>query len=59
MAIQQHELKGTGAAAKMLIRGTYKQIASAAWQSPILKKELQLLVLKDFDQKCTAMCKGT
>lgn len=41
---------------KMLIRGTYKQIANAAWRSPILKKELQLLVLKDIDRECTAMC---
>ena len=32
---------------KMLVRGTYKQIINAAWQSPNLKEELQLLVLKE------------
>lgn len=42
--------------AKMLIRGTYKQIANAAWRSPILKKELQLLFLKEVDKEGTAMC---
>ena len=41
---------------KMLVRGTYKQIANAAWRSPNLKKELQLLVLKDIDKECTSMC---
>ena len=41
---------------KMLVRGTYKQIANAAWRSPNLRKELQLLVLKEIDRECTAMC---
>ena len=41
---------------KMLVRGTYKQIANAAWQSPNLRQELQLIVLKEIDKECTAMC---
>ena len=41
---------------KMLVRGTYKQIANAAWRSPNLKKELQLLLLKEIDRECTVMC---
>ena len=41
---------------KMLVRGTYKQIANAAWRSPNLRKELQLLVLKEIDRECTAIC---
>lgn len=40
---------------KMLVRGTYKQTANAAWRSPNLKKELQLLISKEIDQECT-MC---
>ena len=35
---------------KMLIRGTYKQIANAAWRSPLSKKELQLIALKEIDK---------
>jgi len=45
-----------GSLAKMLIRGTYKQIANAAWCSPILKKELQLLFLKEIDKEGTVVC---
>ena len=41
---------------KMLVRATYKQIANAAWRSPNLRKELQLLVLKEIDPERTAMC---
>ena len=41
---------------KMLVRGTYKQIANAAWRSPNLKKELQLIILKEIDRECMAMC---
>jgi len=41
---------------KMLPRGMYKQIANTAQRSPNLKKELQLLVLKEIDRECTAMC---
>ncbi|XP_028410550.1 uncharacterized protein LOC114533248 [Dendronephthya gigantea] len=41
---------------KMLVRGTYKQIARAAWKSASLKKQLQLLVLKEVDRECTNLC---
>lgn len=41
---------------KMLVRGTYKQIARASWQNPKLRKELQVLVLKDVDKECHALC---
>lgn len=41
---------------KMLIRGTYKQIANAAWRSSLSKKELQLIALKEIDKECSAMC---
>lgn len=41
---------------KMLVRGTCKQIANGAWRSPNLRKELQLIVLKEIDKECTAMC---
>ena len=41
---------------KMFVRGTYKQIANAAWRSPNLKKELQLIVLKEIDKEFTSMC---
>lgn len=34
---------------KMLVRGTYKQIAAAAWRNVFLKRELQLLI-NDFDK---------
>ena len=38
---------------KMLARGTYKQIANAAWQNKTLKKELTELVLKDLEKECS------
>ena len=41
---------------KMLVRCTYKLIANAAWWSPNLKKELQLIVLKEINKECTSMC---
>lgn len=41
---------------KMLARGTYKQIASAVWRSPILRQEIQLLALKQIEKECTEMC---
>jgi hypothetical protein len=37
---------------KMLVRGTYKQIARASWQNPKLRKELQVFALKDIDKEC-------
>lgn len=41
---------------KMLLRGTYKQIANAAWRNLQLKKHLQLLVLKEIDRECSCLC---
>ena len=41
---------------KMLVRGTYKQIAGASWQNPKLRKELQVLALKDIDKECHELC---
>ena len=41
---------------KMLVRGTYKQIANAAWKSDFVKKELIKLVLKDIEKETTELC---
>ena len=41
---------------KMLVRGTYKQIATAAWKCPMLKKELQLLVAKEIEKETSRLC---
>lgn len=41
---------------KMLLRGTYKQVARAAWQNPELRKELQHLALKQIDKECNGLC---
>lgn len=41
---------------KMICRGTYKQIASAAWRNLRLKKELQTLFIRDVDKECSAIC---
>ena len=41
---------------KMLLRGTYKQIAHAAWKNSSLKRELVLLFMKDIDKECSALC---
>ena len=41
---------------KMLCRRTYKQIASAVWKSPILKRHCQQLFLKDVDKECCTLC---
>ena len=41
---------------KMLARGTYKQIANAAWQNKSLKKELTELVQKDIEKECSHLC---
>ena len=40
----------------MLVRGTYKQIARASWQNPKLRKELQVLALKNIDKECHELC---
>ena len=41
---------------KMLLRGTYKQIAHAAWRNIQLKKQLQLLMLKQINTECSHLC---
>lgn len=41
---------------KMLVRGTYKQIANAAWKSPCLKQELTVLILKEVEKESTGLC---
>lgn len=41
---------------KMLVRGTYKQIANAAWNNLKLRKQLQILVLKHVDSECISLC---
>ncbi len=41
---------------KMLLCGTYKQIAHAAWKNLLLKRELLLIVIKDIDKECSALC---
>lgn len=47
------ELESLG---KMLLRGTYKQIASAAWKNSNLKSELKELMLKEIEKEATALC---
>ncbi len=41
---------------KMLVRGTYKQIARASWNNPRFRKELQALALKAIDKECHELC---
>ena len=41
---------------KMLVRGTYKQIANAIWKNIKLKRELFLNVMKDVDKECANLC---
>lgn len=41
---------------KMLVRGTYKQIANAAWKNANIKKELIKLMARDIDKECTQLC---
>ena len=41
---------------KMLARGTYKQIANAAWKNENIKKELTVLIAKDIDNECIQLC---
>jgi hypothetical protein len=41
---------------KMLCRGTYTQIARAAWRNEKLREQLVLLFLKEIDNECTGMC---
>ena len=41
---------------KMLVRGTYKQIANAAWKNDAIRRELIELVAQDVDKECTQLC---
>jgi hypothetical protein len=41
---------------KMLARGTYKQVASAAWKNQRIKEELIQLVSRDIDKECNQLC---
>ena len=47
------ELESLG---KMLVRGTFKQIANAAWHSKQIRKHLIVNVLKQIDRECTNIC---
>ena len=40
----------------MLVRGTYKQIANAAWRNVHLRNHHVFHVLKDIDKECVALC---
>ena len=40
---------------KMLVRGTYKQIANAAWKNPSIKSQLTDLMLKDIGKEATQL----
>ena len=42
--------------AKMLIRGTYKQIANAAWKNVKLRKEFEKIMEKEINKECTQLC---
>lgn len=41
---------------KMLCRGTYAQVARAAWRNDKLREQLILLVVKEIDKECSGMC---
>lgn len=41
----------------MLGRGTYKQIASAAWRHKEIRHQLIKIVLKEIDKECCTLCK--
>jgi hypothetical protein len=41
---------------KMLARGTYKQIATAAWKNASIKKELTELMACDIGKECNKLC---
>ena len=40
---------------KMMCRGTYVQIARAAWQNPKVREQLISLFLKEIDKKCSGL----
>ena len=41
---------------KMLVRGTYRQIANAAWKNPSINKHLRELVVKGIEKEATKVC---
>ena len=41
---------------KMLVRGTYKQIANAAWKNLKLRKEFEVLMAKEINKECSQLC---
>ena len=41
---------------KMLLRGTYKQIANAAWKIPAVKDQLVQLTQKEIEKKVSQLC---
>ena len=41
---------------KMLCRGTYAQIARAAWRCNRIKEQIITLFLKDIDRECASIC---
>ena len=47
------DLKPVG---KMLLRGTYKQIANSAWKNPDINKHLRELLLKDVKKEAAGLC---
>ena len=49
----QPDLQSLG---KMLVRGTYKQIANAAWSNQNIRKHLVVNVCKNIDKECVGLC---
>ena len=41
---------------KMMCRGTYTQIARAAWRNGKIREQLMTLLLKEVDKECCNMC---
>ena len=41
---------------KMLVRGTYKQIANAVWKNPALRKNIIPLVGREIKRECDGLC---
>ncbi len=51
--VLQPDLESLG---KMLVRGTYRQIANAAWRNKYIRQHLVLNVMKDIDKECIGLC---
>ena len=41
---------------KMLVRGTFNQIANAAWRSKHIRKHLTVYMLQEIDKECSNLC---